>query len=335
MKMKKAVIGLFCGCMMASGIFTAQAANAPQPATVWNGIFYAEDWSVFTYAMTQIPTTNQLSCIMKNADDIQLPVILYEGNTYFPLRTAGELTGKTVSWDAAAKTASLSGTAEKVYHTEAKESAIPKDGKLSVIQDTEIKVSIDGKETVLKDASGNIVYPIIYADTTYVPLRSVSELTGLEVKWTKNDIDEECIFIRTPLTDAQKTEAETYIKTQAERLQTISDDAAALQDKDAITEELRTETFTKITEQLDKMEAEPLPTLPLFSKTNAVLRDALQELRSTIQQLQTAPLETIPNAMVQSTWQGREIDISIPLIRMQQVLEQTMDIKGILAHWMI
>jgi len=335
MKMKQAVMGIFCGCMFASGVLTAQAVNTPEPATAWNGVFYAEDRFVFTFTNTQMAETNQLGCIIKNADDIQLPVILYQGSTYFPLRTAGELTGKNVDWDAETKTASLSGTAEKVYHTEAKESMIPKDMKLSVIQDKEIKISIDGKETPLKDASGNVIYPIIYADTTYVPLRSVSELTGLEVKWTKNDIDEECIFMRTPLTDAQKTEADTYIKTQAERLQAISDAATALQDEDTLTEEVRTETFTNILAQLDKMEQESLPTAPLFTKTNAVLQDALQQLQSTIQQLQTAPLEEIQTAMIRGTWQGKEIDISIPLIQMQKVLEQTSDIKGTLAAWML
>ena len=335
MKMKKAVMGIFCGCMLASGMLTAQAANTPEPASVWNGAFYAEDRFVFTFTNTQMAETNQLGCIIKNADDIQLPIILYQGSTYFPLRTAGEMTGKTVSWDAETKTASLSGTAEKVYHTQAKESMIPKDLNLSVIQDKEIKISIDGKETPLKDASGNVIYPIIYADTTYVPLRSVSELTGLEVKWTKNVLDEDYIFMRTPLTDAQKTEADTYIKTQAERLQAISDAATALQDKDTLTEEVRTETFTNILAQLDKMEQEPLPTAPLFTKAETVLADNLQEMRSTAQQLQTAPLEEIETAMIRGTWQSKEIDISIPLIQMQKVLEQTSDIQGTLAAWML
>lgn len=46
-----------------------------------------------------------------------------------------------------------------------------------------IKVYIDQKLTTLKDPKGNTVEPFTYNDTTYVPLRAVSESLGRQVSW--------------------------------------------------------------------------------------------------------------------------------------------------------
>ncbi len=292
-------------------VVSAQAANTPEPANVWAGTLYAE---------------GNLGCIMKSAADVRLPVILYEGNTYFPLRTAGELTGKNVGWDAATKTASLSGSVEKVYQTDAKESAIPEDGKLSVSQDTGIQISIDGTVSALKDANGNRVYPIIYADTTYVPLRSVSELTGLEVKWTKNSVNDEFIFIRTPLTEAQIKAANDYVWAQAEHLSTLHDLAKELRQKDTLTEDLRTSTVEKLGAEIDKMEAEKCPDTPLLKTTDAKLREIFTVLRATVDKMKTASLDSVPSIASNEFRFDNEGQVYMAIIQMKMSLDQ----KGII-----
>lgn len=47
----------------------------------------------------------------------------------------------------------------------------------------DIKLVQDGKYEVLKDASGNILYPLSYNGSTYLPIRSVATLAGKEVNW--------------------------------------------------------------------------------------------------------------------------------------------------------
>lgn len=47
----------------------------------------------------------------------------------------------------------------------------------------DIKLVQDGKYEVLKDASGNILYPLSYNGSTYLPIRSVANLSGREVNW--------------------------------------------------------------------------------------------------------------------------------------------------------
>lgn len=46
-----------------------------------------------------------------------------------------------------------------------------------------ITVTLDGTPKDILDASGNRTYPITYNGTTYVPIRSLSNLLGLEVNW--------------------------------------------------------------------------------------------------------------------------------------------------------
>lgn len=46
-----------------------------------------------------------------------------------------------------------------------------------------INIVVDGETKELKDAQGNRVYPISYNGTTYVPIRAVSTLLGVDVKW--------------------------------------------------------------------------------------------------------------------------------------------------------
>lgn len=47
----------------------------------------------------------------------------------------------------------------------------------------DIKLYVDGKEVVPKDAGGNVVEPFVSNGTTYLPVRAVGEALGKEVTW--------------------------------------------------------------------------------------------------------------------------------------------------------
>ena len=55
---------------------------------------------------------------------------------------------------------------------------------IQAIQNTEIKVSLNGQVQTFKDGTtGEIQYPITYHDRTYLPLRNVAQLAGLNVDY--------------------------------------------------------------------------------------------------------------------------------------------------------
>ena len=46
-----------------------------------------------------------------------------------------------------------------------------------------ISVKLDGKNQTMYDATGKRVYPVIYQGTTYLPVRSISNMLGVDIAW--------------------------------------------------------------------------------------------------------------------------------------------------------
>ncbi len=58
---------------------------------------------------------------------------------------------------------------------------------IQAMQNTEIKVSLNGEVQTFKDeTTGEVQYPITYHDRTYLPLRNVANLAGLYVDYDNN-----------------------------------------------------------------------------------------------------------------------------------------------------
>ncbi len=99
---------------------------------------------------------------------------------------------------------------------------------IQAIQNTEIKVSLNGKVQEFKDEStGEIQYPITYHDRTYLPLRNIANLAGLDI-----DYDEESktasLFDDEPLTIASlfssKKAKDTFMLTEESYEKMLSKD---------------------------------------------------------------------------------------------------------------
>lgn len=55
--------------------------------------------------------------------------------------------------------------------------------KITAYLNYDIAVKLDGNEQLMYDANGKRVYPISYEGTTYVPIRAVSNMLGVNVAW--------------------------------------------------------------------------------------------------------------------------------------------------------
>jgi len=61
--------------------------------------------------------------------------------------------------------------------------AVAQQQQITAILDSGIKIVYGGVERTMRDANDNVVYPIVYNGTTYVPIRAVSNMLEIPVDW--------------------------------------------------------------------------------------------------------------------------------------------------------
>ena len=168
--MKKRLLALLMGaCLALSMAFSALAASDVERV----GAQLRPD---FTIVIDEKERT------FFNVDGDEVHPILYDGTTYLPVRAIGELMDKNVNWDQSTLTITLDGkrTADDVTGKADKDAET---AKITAQIRPDFTVVIDGKEKTFKDAQGDVVYPLLYNGSTYLPIRAIGEIMGKEVEW--------------------------------------------------------------------------------------------------------------------------------------------------------
>jgi len=112
-----------------------------------------------------------------NGNDV--PVFVYNGTTYAPLRALAEAYGLTVGYNAEKKLATVTGTPSANFAgSKGTKQALTEPTSLSVAP---INIEVNGVVFQPKDANGNPVSVFVYNGTTYAPLRALAEAYGLTV----------------------------------------------------------------------------------------------------------------------------------------------------------
>lgn len=87
-------------------------------------------------------------------------------------------------------------------------------------------VVIDGKQQTFRDVNGNIVDPILYDGTTYLPIRAIGEIMGKTVYWYQ---DEKKIELVTPSEEeVLVTDADVIITAGDEKVKPEKNDKATV-----------------------------------------------------------------------------------------------------------
>lgn len=123
--------------------------------------------------------------------------LLYNGTAYIPLRTAGLWMGAKVDWNQDSKTVAFTSTGETpIYYSgfdfndmdvnrlEGVEQyqADMRNG-VDVELRPDITVTVDGQVRQFVNALGQPVYPMLFRECVYLPVRSIGELCGKQVLW--------------------------------------------------------------------------------------------------------------------------------------------------------
>lgn len=207
--LRKSALAL-CLATMALGSATALAAESP---------ITVSDPQVKVYVQG-------VDTVFPNEQGLFMPAISYHNSTYIPVRSAGEWMGKQVAWDGASQTVLLSGTQTVTVHPAEKASEAGaasfgdftprRGGTAQAALCPDIAVSLDAAVQTFQNEQGSVIYPIRMANVTYLPLRSIGELTGYEVSWEPVSGDpyhKGNIYLRTALSDSEKTALTQYADT--------------------------------------------------------------------------------------------------------------------------
>lgn len=108
--------------------------------------------------------------------------ISYNGTTYLPVRAIGELMGKVVTWDQSTLTVGISGTRTEAATVGSPDNAATAQAVTASLRD-DFKIIVDGVTRSFQNEGGQVVYPILYNGSVYLPVRSIGELMGKVVTW--------------------------------------------------------------------------------------------------------------------------------------------------------
>ncbi|MBR6253380.1 MAG: hypothetical protein IKR04_06065 [Clostridia bacterium] len=115
--------------------------------------------------------------------------ISYNGTTYLPVRGLSSLLNEGITWD---------GKTNSVYIGEGEKDTsfcsetlgpitYPETKKVDAVLNKKITIIYKGNKKTFEDVNGTTVYPISYQGTTYLPVRAVSHLFGVDLSYNSSE----------------------------------------------------------------------------------------------------------------------------------------------------
>ncbi len=198
MRRNKRIIGILLSLSLIAGTtniaFAAEAVNVNKPGK-------AAPSKVIAYVKPEfaVQLKDKLQ-IFQNVQGQRVYPIVYNGSTYLPVRAVSALMDEEVQWDNYSKTVYIGKTLNNPNKSKAKkntenEGAAQGFDKEDYVEPTwksaQITVNVRPDITIMYDfvmqdfanESGNRIYPIVYEGSTYLPVRSISQLMKEPIRW--------------------------------------------------------------------------------------------------------------------------------------------------------
>lgn len=91
-------------------------------------------------------------------------------------------------------------------------------------------VYIDGKKQTFRDANGNVVDPVLYEGTTYLPIRAIGEIMGKTVYWYQDEKRIE--LVEASVDESLVTDADVIVDTADKKNDKVKEEKIKKNNKD-------------------------------------------------------------------------------------------------------
>ena len=140
--------------------------------------------------------------------------ISYNGTTYLPIRAISSLFGTEIAWDGNENTVYLGkGELDSKCSSVVNSFDSMKNETVNVFVNSKIKIVYKNERQLFKDANKNLVYPLSYQGTTYLPVRAISNLFNAEITWIGEKNEIEIVYNKQSLDMSQSLEINNMIGT--------------------------------------------------------------------------------------------------------------------------
>lgn len=120
----------------------------------------------------------------RNASGEVIFPISYDGTTYLPIRSISCLFQTEIDWSGETNSIYLGkGSIDKFTSESIGEFKAGTNEDVIAGLNSDIKIYYKDKIQIFKDVNDNVVYPLTYQGTTYLPVRAISNLYNTDIEW--------------------------------------------------------------------------------------------------------------------------------------------------------
>lgn len=181
--------------------------------------------------------------------------ITYQGTVYIPLATAGLWMGADTAWDERTVTITANGAAG-VYHSlkdfntmDVERLEGVEQYQADMVNGVEVQlcpdmvVMVNDEPQTFANAVGEPVYPVLFREEVYLPVRSIAELLGKQVVWLPSDGGVSMVHLYDAPSREELEEAGAYlaaVRSRLDAIRTLLAETPAVRTDEEFTANMRT-----------------------------------------------------------------------------------------------